>query len=471
MEPDFFTPRAAAAPRIWPVGALTRAIADALEARFNPVAVRGEISGFTRAASGHCYFSLKDEAGQLRCAMFRRAAGLLNFNPREGDQVEVRGRVAVYEPRGDLQLVVEAMQRAGQGALFEQFLRLKAQLEAEGLFHPERKRPLPEAPRAIGVVTSLAAAALHDVLTALARRVPHIPVVVVPAAVQGAGAPEELRRALSKLYLTAQSAVRPEGDWAQKTGLGAVPVDVILLVRGGGSIEDLWAFNDERLARTLAASPVPLISGVGHETDFTIADFVADLRAPTPTAAAELVSVPRAQRLADVDALAERLTRALRRRLDAEAQRLDWLAGRLSRPSDAVASERLRLDRQAQRLRHALALRLEREGARLAQLQDRLPRPLAPRLAAEQQRLARLAERLPAAVTRQGTAAHERLERAALRLAALDPQRVLERGYAWLEAADGRPVTHAADTHAGQALTATLADGKVDLSVVTPRPR
>ena len=159
MEPDFFTPRAAAAPRVWPVGALTRAIADALEARFNPVAVRGEISGFTRAASGHCYFSLKDEAGQLRCAMFRRAAGLLNFQPREGDQVEVRGRVAVYEPRGDLQLVVEAMERAGQGALFEQFLRLKAQLEAEGLFEAERKRPLPEAPRAIGVVTSLAAAA------------------------------------------------------------------------------------------------------------------------------------------------------------------------------------------------------------------------------------------------------------------------------------------------------------------------
>ncbi|TXK26865.1 exodeoxyribonuclease VII large subunit [Ottowia sp. GY511] len=472
MESDFFVQPPASAPRIWAVGALTRAIADALEARFNPVAVRGEISGFTRAASGHCYFSLKDEAGQLRCAMFRRAAGLLNFNPREGDQVEVRGRVAVYEPRGDLQLVVESMQRAGQGALFEQFLRLKAQLEAEGLFHAERKRPLPETPRAIGVVTSLAAAALHDVLTALARRVPHIPVVVVPAAVQGAGAPEELRRALSKLYLLAQVGVGLEADLAQKVAAdGAPPIDVILLVRGGGSIEDLWAFNDERLARTIAVSPVPLISGVGHETDFTIADFVADLRAPTPTAAAELASVPRAQRLADVDALAERLARALRRRVDAESQRLDWLAGRLSRPSDAVAAERLRLDRQAQRLRHALALRLERESARLAQLRDRLPRPLAPRLAAEQLRLARLGERLPDAVARQGAAAHERLALAALRLAALDPQRVLERGYAWLQTADGQAVTHAADTHIGQALTATLADGKVDLSVVTPRPR
>ena len=476
MEPDFLAQRPAPAPRIWPVGALTRAIADALEARFNPVAVRGEVSGFTRAASGHCYFSLKDDSGQLRCAMFRRAAGLLNFTPREGDQVEVRGRVAVYEPRGDLQLVVESMQRAGQGALFEQFLRLKAQLEAEGLFDAERKRPLPPLPRAIGVVTSLGAAALHDVLTALARRVPHIPVVIAPAAVQGAGAPEELRLALSKMYLLAQSGQAKTADLclddgAASPGLGAAPIDVILLVRGGGSIEDLWAFNDERLARTIAASPVPLVSGVGHETDFTIADFVADLRAPTPTAAAELVSAPRAPHLGDLQAQAERLARALRRRLDGENQRIDWLASRLSRPSEAVAGERLRLDRQGQRLRHALALRLERERARLTQWQDRLPRQLAPRVAADAAKLARLADRLGAAVARQQTSAHERLERAALRLAALDPQRVLERGYAWLEDEAGHAITHAAQTAPGQPIRATLADGKVDLTVNGPASR
>ena len=476
MEPDFLAQRPAPAPRIWPVGALTRAIADALEAGFNPVAVRGEVSGFTRAASGHCYFSLKDDSGQLRCAMFRRAAGLLNFSPREGDQVEVRGRVAVYEPRGDLQLVVESMQRAGQGALFEQFLRLKSQLEAEGLFHAERKRPLPPLPRAIGVVTSLGAAALHDVLTALARRVPHIPVVVAPAAVQGAGAPEELRRALSKLYLLAQDGRALGADLAidveaASPSNGAPPIDVILLVRGGGSIEDLWAFNDERLARTIAASPVPLVSGVGHETDFTIADFVADLRAPTPTAAAELVSAPRAQHLGDLQAQAERLARALRRRLDGENQRIDWLASRLSRPSEAVAGERLRLDRQGQRLRHALALRLERERARLTQWQDRLPRQLAPRVAADAAKLARLADRLGAAVARQQTSAHERLERAALRLAALDPQRVLERGYAWLEDEAGHAITHAAQTAPGQPIRATLADGKVDLTVNGPASR
>jgi len=446
----------AAAPRVWQVGALTRAVAHALEARFNPVAVRGEVSGFARAASGHCYFALKDATGQLRCAMFRRAASLLDFVPAEGDQVELRGRLSVYEPRGELQLVVESMARAGQGALFEQFLRLKARLEAEGLFDAERKRALPALPRGIGVVTSLGAAAWRDVLHALARRVPHIPVLLAPAAVQGAGAPAELQRALRQLYRQAEPGA-------------AQPIDLILLVRGGGSIEDLWAFNDETLARTIAASPVPVISGVGHETDFTIADFVADLRAPTPTAAAELASAPREQWLAAAQAQHERLQRALRRRLDAEAQRIDWLAGRVGRPSAALATERLRLDRATQRLRHALALRLERERAQWMRRAERLPRTAPPLLAAEHQRLARLAQRLPAALMRQRDTAHERLMRAALRLDALDPQRVLERGYAWLEDERGRPVTQAAQTWPGQPLVATLADGQVDLTVVDRR--
>ena len=282
------------APRIWQVGALCRAIADALEARFNPVAVRGEISGFSRASSGHCYFSLKDESGQIRCAMFRRAASLMDFSPRDGELVEVRGRLGVYEPRGDLQLIVESMSRAGQGALFEQFLRLKAKLEGEGLFDSARKRPLPVMPRGIGLVTSLGAAALHDVVTALQRRVPHIPVVLAPASVQGNSAPQELNQALLNLYHLTQEGRGLQADFANKSkkkASDADPViDVILLVRGGGSMEDLWAFNDEQLARTLAASPVPVISGVGHETDFTIADFTADLRAPTPSAAAELLA-------------------------------------------------------------------------------------------------------------------------------------------------------------------------------------
>ncbi|MBN9405913.1 MAG: exodeoxyribonuclease VII large subunit [Burkholderiales bacterium] len=429
------------APPVWAVGALARAVADALDARFNPVAVRGEVSGFARAASGHCYFTLKDAGGQLRCAMFRRAASLLQFTPREGDQVEVRARLSVYEARGDLQLVVESMTRAGQGQLFEQFLRLKARLEAEGLFDAGRKRALPAQPRGIGIVTSLGAAALHDVLTALARRAPHIPVLLAPAPVQGEGAASGLRDALSKLYLLAQTGSGLEADLSNK--LQIPPIELILLVRGGGSIEDLWAFNDEQLARTIAASPVPVIAGIGHETDFTIADFVADLRAPTPTAAAELASAPRAQQLAELQAAEQRLQRALQRRLDAEAQRVDHLAARLGRPSGAVAAEQLRLARWGQRLQHAGAWRLQQE----------------------RDRLARSAERLPAALQRALQAQQQRLERAELRLGLLDPRLVLERGYAWLQDASGQPVTRARQTQAGQALAATLADGTVEMTV------
>ena len=265
---------------VWQVGTLCRAIANALEAHFNPVRVGGEISGFTRASSGHCYFSLKDEAGQIRCAMFRRAAGMLDFTPREGLRVELLGRLGVYEPRGELQLVVESMRQSGQGNLFEQFLKLKAQLEAEGLFDAARKKPLPAMPRGIGLVTSLGAAALHDVVTALARRVPHIPVVLAPALVQGEGAPQELVQALSHLYALASTSD------AQPTA-GAVVVDVILLVRGGGSMEDLWAFNDAQLARTIASSPVPVVCGVGHELS------LIHIYSPTPAAlGARTMSMP-----------------------------------------------------------------------------------------------------------------------------------------------------------------------------------
>ncbi|KQX87745.1 exodeoxyribonuclease VII large subunit [Variovorax sp. Root473] len=418
-------PNAALGPRVWAVGALCRAVADALDARFNPVSVRGEISGFSRASSGHCYFSLKDESGQLRCAMFRRAAGLLDFTPRDGDQVEVRGRLAVYEPRGDLQLVAESLRRAGQGALFEQFLQRKARLEAEGLFDPARKRALPSMPRAVGVVTSLGAAALHDVVTALRRRVPHIPVVLAPAAVQGANAPAELVRALQSLYALAPA------------------VDVILLVRGGGSIEDLWAFNDETLARTIVQSPVPVISGVGHETDFTIADFCADLRAPTPTAAAELVSAPRDLWLGALDLLDERLGDALGARLDVLGQRLDQAAGRLGRPSNLVARQQIRLAHHAQRLHFAVLSRRER----LTQV----PRSIAADFSSKFDR---------ALVQRR-----ERLDRVALRLRLLDPALVLQRGYAWLTDGSGRAVISAKKLHAGDAVVARLADGEVDLTV------
>ena len=414
--------------RIWPVGSLLRAIADSLEARFNPVAVRGEVSGFSRAASGHCYFSLKDEQGQIRCAMFRRAASLLDFSPRDGQLVEVRGRLGVYEPRGELQLIVEAMQQAGQGNLFEQFLKLKARLEAEGLFDTGRKRALPLLPKAIGVITSLGAAALHDVVTALQRRVPHIPVVIYPASVQGAQAPEELRQALR------QAGARAE-------------VDVLLLVRGGGAMEDLWAFNDEQLARAVLASPVPVVSGIGHETDFTIADFCADLRAPTPTAAAELCAQPQQVGLAALDAAQDRLQTGVERQLQANSQRLDWAASRVRRPSHLVTRQQARLAGQAQRLRHALQSRLQHEKNSLQGLRLAFPQALAQTLQHRQRRL----------------------ERAQLRLEPLDPQLVLQRGYAWLADMQGQAVSSARATRPGQALRATLADGEVDLTVSAPR--
>ena len=408
----------ATTPQIWQVGALCRAIADALDARFNPAAVRGEISGFSRAPSGHCYFSLKDQdgrnSGQIRCAMFRRAASLLDFAPRDGELVEVRGRLDVYGPRGDLQMIVESMSRAGQGALFEQFLKLKAKLEAEGLFEPARKRALPVMPRGIGVVTSLNAAALHDVITALRRRVPHIPVVLAPALVQGISAPGEIMQALLNLYLLTKSGQGLEVDLTPRIGKNAgldlfsvggslnvtngatsrVIVDVILLVRGGGSIDDLWAFNDERLARVIAESPVPVVTGIGHETDFTIADFVADLRAPTPTAAAELVAQPREAWLGAANAIEGRLQDACLRRIDTQHQRLDGAASRLGRPSVLAARQRLRLASSAQHLKF-LSLQILRQSRQTLQgLEAQMPVNLQRGLARQHERLARAALRL-----------------------------------------------------------------------------
>lgn len=423
-------------PRIWQVGALCRAIADALDARFNPITVAGEIAGFTRAASGHCYFSLKDDTGQIRCAMFRRAASLLDFPVRDGDRVEVRGRVGVYEARGELQLIVESMRPAGQGTLFEQFFKLKAKLEQEGLFDAARKRALPLMPRGIGVVTSLGAAALHDVVTALQRRVPHIPVVLVPASVQGENAPRELMQALSNLYGLADGNVGSDG------GQG-VHIDVILLVRGGGAMEDLWAFNDEQLARTIVRSPVPVVCGVGHETDFTIADFVADLRAPTPTAAAELVSESTQAWLGVTTLLEERMRDALTHFLDRQAQRLDLTSTRLGRPSALASRQRLRLASAEQQMQHALLVSLQAKQTEVARWQ--LALTVGVRQHAQQQR--------------------ERIERAHLRLGLLDPSLVLKRGYAWLTLEDGRPFSSVVQAQAGDNVRATLADGVVDLTV------
>jgi exodeoxyribonuclease VII large subunit len=426
-------------PRVWSVSALCLAIADTLNARFNPVAVKGEISGFSRAASGHCYFNLKDESGQIRCAMFKRAASALGFMPRDGEVVEVRGKLGVYEARGDLQLVVETMQRAGQGDLFAQFLKLKAKLEAEGLFEPSRKRDIPAQPRAIGLITSLGAAALHDVVSALQRRVPHIPVILAPASVQGANAPLELLQSLQKL-------VAWQGGGTERTQTEHSPntaIDVILMVRGGGSMEDLWAFNDESLVRAIASCPIPIVSGVGHETDFTLTDFVADLRAPTPTAAAELVATARDQLMDEVAHLQEAFSSALSNHLDRMSQNLDWIANRLGRPSSRLNDQKTHLMRLGQSLQYGLKSQVQVRRQKLARHAENLPRGLQQSLQTHQQKALNLSTRL----------------------GLLDPHLVLERGYAWLTNESGVAMTHASDFEPQQSVTATLADGQVNLQV------
>ncbi len=415
--------------QVWTVAALVHAVADALAARFAVCTVRGEISGWSKAASGHCYFNLKDADGadgMLRCAMFRRAAGLLDFAPRNGQLVTLRGRLGVYEPRGELQFIVEAMQPAGEGALYEQFLRLKARLEAEGLFDPTRKRGLPRFARRVGIISSLGAAALHDVVSSFRRRAPHVELLIYPALVQGADAPPSL---VAALQLANQRC----------------EVDLLLLCRGGGSLEDLWAFNDERVVRAVAASALPLICGVGHETDISLCDFAADLRAPTPTAAAEMAVPATADCLFVLDGLAQRLRRQVRQQLDGQAQRLDRASLRLARPSEMLHREQRRLDQLASRLSAASQRRLDTQRQQLPRLDERLRRALADRLAEQELRLSRL------------TAG----------LAALDPAQVLRRGFVWLSDDEGRAVTSVSRLQVGDEMTAVLADGKAGVQVTS----
>jgi exodeoxyribonuclease VII large subunit len=322
------------------VGDLNRAIAASLEERFDTVWVSGEISNFKAYDSGHWYFSLKDEEGQIKCVMFRGRNGQVDFMPQSGDLVEVSANLGMYVPRGDIQLTIQTLRRAGMGGLYEAFLKLKAKLAKEGLFDADRKQDIPSHPRSIGIITSPQAAALKDVLSTLARRVPHIPIVIYPTLVQGPDAPAGIIAALKA---------------AEKENV----VDVILLVRGGGSIEDLWAFNDEQLAYAMAQSPIPIVSGVGHETDVTIADFVADLRAPTPTGAAELAAPRKDQMLQELEAIKQAMLQRVRQRVEREAQTLDQLALRLSHALPNPERMREQITSWQLRLNQAWAVRVE----------------------------------------------------------------------------------------------------------------
>ncbi len=422
------------------VTAVVAAARSALERDLGLVLVTGEVSGFTRAASGHCYFSLKDEGAQVRCVMWRTRARLLDFALKDGMAVDIRASATMYEPRGEFQLSVEGIRLAGAGALFERFTRLKAKLEAAGWFDAARKRPIPAFARAVGVVTSTRAAALRDVVTTFARRWPAMRLVVYPCSVQGLAAAQEIADAI------ALANARRE-------------VDVLVVCRGGGSIEDLWAFNEEVVARALFESALPVVSGVGHETDFTIADFVADLRAPTPTGAATLVAPDRAEVAHRCAQLASRLRRAMQHALDTRSQRTDLASRGLVHPRARLEAQRERIaalaarmtfawrqhDRSRRQARQALAGRLLRE------LRAPLPQAL---------EVARLAERLRVASARGLERRSARVEALAQNLAHLSPTAVLERGYAIVTRGEGEVVQDAALLAPDDAISITLAKGR-----------
>ena len=428
------------------VSELNRSVRGMLERGFPLASVRGEVSNFTRAASGHLYFVLKDAGAQVRCAMWRGRAHSLGFTPANGDAVEVRANVTLFEARGEFQLSVESMRRDGAGSLFEAFLRLKEKLALEGLFDAVHKRPLPDLPRAIGVVTSLQAAALRDVLTALRRRAPMIPVVLYPTPVQGEGAAVRIAQAIELANARAET-------------------DVLLLCRGGGSIEDLWSFNEEVVARAIAGSAIPVVSGVGHETDFTIADFVADLRAPTPTAAAELVSPHRDALLAQVAGYAYELRRAMQARLDQARQRLDWLVRELVPPSARLTAKRRDLSDLTRRLDWQMQRICERRRAALSAASARL-RP--PNLAPAAARLAHGRAALTRAMRLGLLARAQQLARLEPALAHLDPSQVLARGYSMVRDATGNIVRGSADLRTGDALEISFADGGAEVRVERP---
>jgi exodeoxyribonuclease VII large subunit len=434
---------------IYSVSRLNREVRVLLERGFGSLWLEAEISNFARPSSGHWYFSLKDASAQVRCCMFRQRNMLLGFAPRDGQKVLVRARIGLYEPRGEYQLVIDHMEDAGLGALKRQFDELAAKLAAEGLFAPERKRPLPALPKRIGVITSPSGAAIHDILHVLARRFAAIPVLLYPVAVQGAAAAAEIVAALNLAGRRAEC-------------------DVLILARGGGSLEDLWAFNDEALARAIAACPIPVVSGIGHEIDFTIADFAADVRAATPSAAAEIVAPDAEEWAASLRRLGERLRRALRQRIDAHRERLRWLIGRaeLVSPAARLAQQGQRLDELEQRLLRALrqiladrrsALRLS--VSRLWQLSP------AARLQSTAARHAALFARLRAAGLKQLNRARERLAPLVRTLNAVSPLATLDRGYAIVSLEGGGILRDAKDATAGTIIEARLSQGRIRAKV------
>ncbi|MGE5171549.1 MAG: exodeoxyribonuclease VII large subunit [Rudaea sp.] len=440
------TPAAA----ILPVSLFVSSARLLLERQLGLLWIAGEISACTRAASGHLYFTLKDANAQVRCVFYRHKAQGLPFTLREGLAVEVRAVASIYEPRGEFQLNVETVRLAGLGALYERFLARKRALEAAGLFDAARKRPLPAFPRCIGIVTSRRAAALRDVLTTLARRFPGLPAIVYPASVQGATAAGEIA-----------AAIRLANDHAR--------VDVVIVCRGGGSIEDLWAFNEEVVARAIHASRLPIVSGVGHETDFTICDFVADVRAATPTAAAALVAPDRRTLAQTLAGLQRRLARAYAHRAGNAAQRLDGAARRLVHPAARLALQARHARGLHERLARALARHRSEAAQRLRAARARLSRELRAPLP-QQARIALAARAFARAGAERLARSARDLERLGAALALLNPNGVLERGYALVTDDAGEIVTDAAALRVGDEVALTLATGSARTRVTATTP-
>ena len=435
---------------VWTVSRLNREVRLLLETTLPALWIEGEVSNLARPASGHLYFSLKDAGAQVRCVMWRSTALKLAVSPRNGMQLLLRARLSVYEPRGEYQLVAEYAEEAGEGALRRRFEALKAKLRAEGLFDEAVKRPLPTLPRRIGVVTSPSGAAIRDILHVLKRRFPAVPVIVYPTPVQGEGAAEKIAAALATASRRAEC-------------------DVLVLARGGGSLEDLWSFNEEVVARAIRASSVPVISGVGHEVDFTIADFAADLRAPTPSGAAELVVPDSLEWLRRLNKDAGRLRNAMARQAGALAQKLDWQRRRLAvaHPGNRLRQHGQRLDELEARLRRAADSAVETRRRRLAHAAAVLAaQSPARRLRSAGERVAGLRHRLKTAARYRLQALRGRLEAAGHALHTVSPLATLERGYAIAtDPRDGSVLRDAGQVSAGDRVELRLARGRLEAEV------
>ncbi len=441
--------------QVYTVSALNRKVRQLLETHLSVIWVEGELTNLAQPASGHWYFTLKDSGAQVRCALFRQRGRNVTLRPEDGMQVLVRGRVGLYENRGDYQLIVEHIEQAGHGALQRQFDALKTKLALEGLFAAERKRDLPVFPQRVGVVTSASGAALHDVLHVLQRRFPAVPVTVYPTAVQGATAAAQIVAAL---------------DLANQHQR----CDVIILCRGGGSLEDLWPFNEEAVARAVAASAIPVITGVGHETDTTIVDFVADARAPTPSAAAELATPDGVELYATISGYARWFAQQAQQHLQRARQQVHWLGKRLRHPRDHLAARAQHLDHLEIRLANVITASLRRKRADLRQGSDALQtqRP-DHRLRQLQVRFAHTHHNLKRAAQRSLTHRRQQLANIANLLQTVSPLHTLERGYAIVQDSEQQVVSHIAQTQAGNHLTVTVVDGSLDCVVahIHDRPK